>query len=172
MAKYVDADVRLSVADGVLAELPVNRESLGLLLAELEQQDGDLDAAAAVVEHLNPTSVAALSLAELYSLMDRWSEVIEVTEGIENAEDVTALLLVYRGRAFRQLGYHEAAHETLKQALRFRSRQEQILNLARIERGKNYLDQGKRSQARKDFERVLAVDSDFTGIAELLEAAS
>ncbi len=102
------------------AELPVNRDAVGLALAELKQDHGDLEGAIDTVEQLEPTTYSAVSLAELYAQTGRWDDVIELTEGIKNEDDAAALLCVFRGQAFRQQGFHDAAHEALKEALRSR----------------------------------------------------
>lgn len=95
-----------------------------------------------------------------------------MTEGIKNEDDASALLCLFRGRAFREQGYHDAAHEVLKEALRARSRAAPIRHLASAERAQNHLAQGKRSQARKDLERILAEDSDYEGVSEQLATLS
>lgn len=71
--------LELSIA-GVTAELPVNRDAVGLALAELKRDPRDLDGAIDVVEQLEPTTYSAVSLAKLYSQTERW-DVIELTEG-------------------------------------------------------------------------------------------
>jgi tetratricopeptide (TPR) repeat protein len=96
--------------------------------------------------------------------------VIELTEGVKNEDDASALLLVFRGQAFREQGFHDAAHEALKEALRSRSRAPEIRHHALAERAQNYLAQGKKAQARKDLERILAEDSSYEGVRERLAA--
>jgi tetratricopeptide (TPR) repeat protein len=71
--------------------------------------------------------------------------------------------------AFRQQGFHDAAHEALKEALRSRSRAAPIRHLALSERAENYLVKGKKAMARKDLERILAEDSDDANVREWLE---
>jgi tetratricopeptide (TPR) repeat protein len=127
-----------------------------------------LEGAIDVVEQLEPTTYAAVSLAELYAQADRWDDVIELTEGIKNDDHAAALLCVFRGQAFRAQGFHDAAHEALKEALRSRSRAAPIRHLALAERAQNYLAQRKKAQARKDLERILAEDSDYEGVREQL----
>lgn len=80
--------------------------------------------------------------------------------------------LTRRAEAFRAQGHFEAPRESLEEALRSRSRSGELRQAALIERGKVYLDEGKKGMARKDFERVLAENSDFEGLRELLAAAS
>lgn len=65
---------------------------------------------------------------------------------------------------------HGAAHEALTEVLRSRSRAAPIRHLALAERAQNYLAQGKKSQARKDLEHILAEDSSFEGLQEQLAA--
>ena len=168
VSTYLFTRLELSIAQGVTAELPVNRDAVGLALAELKQDDGDLAGAIDVVEQLEPTTYAAVSLAELYAQTGRWDDVIELTEGMKNEDDASALLCVFRGQAFREQGFHDAAHEALKEALRSRSRAAPIRHLALAERAQNYLAQGKKAMARKDLERILAEDSDYEGVREQL----
>jgi len=170
ISTYMYTHLELSIAEGVTAELPVNRDAVGLALAELKQDEGDLEGAIAVVEQLEPTTYSAVSLAELYAQTERWEDVIELTEGITNEDDASALLCVFRGQAFREQGFHDAAHEALKEALRSRSRAAPIRHRALAERAQNYLAQGKRAMARKDLERILAEDSAYEGVREQLAA--
>jgi predicted Zn-dependent protease len=121
-----------------------------------------------VVEQLEPTTYAAVSLTEPYNLTGWYDDAIELTEGVTNEDDASALLLDYRGIAFREHGHHTAAHEALKEALRSRSRAAPIRHLAMLERAKNDVAQGKAGMARKDLERLLAEDSDYEGVRELL----
>jgi tetratricopeptide (TPR) repeat protein len=166
ISTYLFTRLELSVAQGVTAELPVNRDAVGLALAELKQDHGDLDGAIDVVEQLEPTTYSAISLAELYAQTERWDDVIELTEGIKNEDDASALLCVFRGEAFRQQGFHDAAHEALKEALRSKARAAPIRHKAFAERAQNYLAQGKKGMARKDLERILAEDSSYEGVRE------
>jgi tetratricopeptide (TPR) repeat protein len=170
ISTYLRMRLELSIAEGITAELSVNRDAVGLALAELKQDEGDLDGAIDVVEQLEPTTYSAVSLAELYAQAKRWDDVIELTEGIKNEDDASALLCVFRGQAFREQGYHDAAHEALKEALRSRSRAAPIRHHALSERAENYLAQGKRGMARKDLERILAEDSSYEGVREQLAA--
>jgi tetratricopeptide (TPR) repeat protein len=168
ISTYLFTRLELSIAQGVTAELPINRDAVGLALAELKQDHDDLAGAIDVVEQLEPTTYAAVSLAELYAHAGRWDDVIELTEGMRNEDDASALLCVFRGQAFREQGFHDAAHEALKEALRSKSRAASIRHLALAERAQNYLAQNKKGMARKDLERILAEDSSYEGVREQL----
>jgi tetratricopeptide (TPR) repeat protein len=168
MQKYFPAEVEIKITEGVTAHLPVGRDAVGLALAELYQADGEIERATDAVEQLDPTTYAAVSLAELYTQASRYDNVIELTEGIANEDDASALLLVFRGVAFRELGFHDAAHEAFKDALRSRSRTQTIRHHALFERAQNYKAQGKKAMARKDLERILVEDSDYEGVRDQL----
>ena len=167
--KYVRSLIELMIAPGVKVALPIGRDAIGLLLAELQQDADELDRAIETVEHLEPSAPAAVSLAELYSQSGRHDEVIELTNHLENVDDATALLLVYRGIALRETGYLDGSLEAFKEALRPRSRDSVIRNLAYSERARTYVAQGKKAMARRDLERVLAADSSYEGVRDRLD---
>ena len=172
VSTYLTTRLELPIAKGVTAELPVNRDAVGLALAELKQEHDDLAGAIDVVEQLEPSTYTAISLAELYAEIGRWDDVIELTEGMKNEDDASALLCVFRGQAFRRQGFHDAAHEALREALRSRSREAPIRHMALAERAQNYLAQGKKGMARRDLERILAEDSDYPDVREELAKLS
>ena len=162
--------VELPIARGVTAELTINRAAVGLALAELKQLRGDVAGAIDVVEQLEPTTYSAVSLAELYAAAERWDDVIELTNGLANADDASALLLVFRGEALHGQGLFDAAHVALTEALRSKSRADDIRLLALYERARNLISQGKRALARKDLERIIAQNADYADVRAQLEA--
>lgn len=171
--KYLERpEISIPVATGVTAEMPWDRQAMGLFVAELEQASGNLPRAIAVVESLDPTTVAAVSLAELYAEAERWAEVVDLTNGLSNDDVAATFLLIQRGTARREQGYFEAAREALKEALRPRSRPVELRHLALVARGHTYLAEGKKAMARKDYERVLADNAAYPGLQEMLEAAA
>lgn len=159
---------RLAIAPGVVAEMPFGRDLIGLTLAELHQELGNLSAAIDVVEQLEPTTHAAVSLTELYIQVERYQEIIDLTNGIKNEDDSTALLCVYRGVALREQGFCEASRGAFKEALKSKSRDQEIRYLGLSERAYTYLAENKRAMARKDLERILAEDANYTGVRERL----
>jgi tetratricopeptide (TPR) repeat protein len=169
VSKYVDLRLALAVVPGASASLGLDRSSIGLIVAELRQAEGDLAGAIEAVERLEPTSFAALSLAELYCEAERFSEVIELTNGVTNEDDSTAFLCVFRGIAFREDGYFEAARSSFKEALKSKTREAVVRHRALFERAKCYEAEGKRAMARKDLERILAEDAQYEGLREAIE---
>lgn len=169
ICKYMpDSTMGLSLTDQVSVTVQVDRDALGLLLAELRQINDDLTGAIEIVEGLNPTTVTATSLAELYCENGQWEEVVALTDNLRNEDDLTAYLLIQRGIAFREQGFPVAAREAFKEALRVRSRPAELRHLALLERGKTNLADRKKSMARKDFERIIAENSQYPGLDTLL----
>lgn len=167
--KYLpSATFGFSIAEGISVQLPPDRDFIGLLLAELHQEAGDLTATIDTVEQLEPSTISAVSLAELYAAQERWADIIDLTEGLQNEDEAATYLLIQRGTAFREQGFPDAARESFKEALRIRSRPAELRQRAMIERALTYLKEGKRSLARKDFEKVLAENSNYPGLREHL----
>lgn len=166
--KYLQTYVEIHITTGITVHLPVNRDAVGLTLAETYQRTGEIEKAINVVEQLQPTTYSAVSLADLYTEAKRYGDVVELTDGITNEDESTMILLVFRGVALREQGFNDAAHEALKEALRYRTRSAEVRHLALFERSQNYLAQGKRALARKDLERILAEDSTYQGVREAL----
>lgn len=173
ISKYLEApEISIPVATGITADMRWDRQAMGLFVAELEQASGNVTRAIAVVESLEPTTVAAVSLAELYAEAGRWADIVDITNGLTNDDIAATFLLIQRGTALRELGYFEAARESLKEALRIRSRPSELRHLALVARGHTYLAEGKKAMARKDYERVLADNAEFPGLREMLAAAT
>ena len=146
----------------------LGRNLIGLMIAEWRQADGDLNGAVDIVEQLEPTPAAAVSLAELYFDSGRYNDVVELTDGLANTDDVSALLVVYRGTALRELGHHESARLAFKEALKSRSRLSEVRFRALVERALTYHAEGKLGMARKDLDRIRAEDSSYPGLTEAL----
>lgn len=173
ITKYVERpEISIPVAIGITAEMLWDRQAMGLFVAELEQAMGNPQCAIAVVESLEPTTIAAVSLAELYAESERWTDVVDITNGLTNDDVASTFLLIQRGTALREQGYFEAAREALKEALRPRSRPVELRHLALVARGHTYLAEGKKAMARKDYERVLADNAAHPGLQEMLQAAT
>lgn len=171
--KYVSASqCSIDLAPGISATVPFGRLAIGLALAELRQADGELVEAASVIEALDPSVVAAVSLAELYGKLERWNAVVELTDNVTERDDLSIFLLIQRGMALRELRHFDAAREALKAALARRSQPGGLRHLALLERGLTYAAERKRSLAKKDFEKILAEDGKFPGLAEALSSVS
>lgn len=173
MAKYTPGlTLTLDIAEGIKVTLPLGRDTIGLALAEAHQAIGNLVEAVDIVEQVTPTTIAAVSLAELYLELERWDEVIDLTNGLTNVDDAAMQLLTQRAYALREQGSPGAALEALKEALRLRSRPAGLRHRALIIRAMTYHSAGKAALARKDLDKVLAEDATYPGLREAIDALS
>lgn len=169
ISKYAPGlGIVLEIAPGIRVELPLDRDTIGLTLAEAHQRAGALADAVRVVEHVTPSTVAAVSLAELYIAQSRWADVIDLTNGLTNDDEAAMFLLVQRAVALRESGNPDAARDALKEALRVRSRPAALRHAALITRADTYLAEHKLAMARRDLDRVLAEDAGYPGLREAL----
>ena len=72
----------------------------------------------------------------------------------------------------REKGALDAAIEVFKLARAKKDRSEVILNKALFERAQAYEKLGKKAMARKDYEKILATDGSYAGVAEALRGLS
>lgn len=170
MQKYgIGGTAFVSVTPNVVARVPHGNLAAGLLLAEVYQQSGRADEAAELLETLGAIAqhpLFALSLADLYNELRQRDPILRVTDDyVTNTDDPTAQVLVYRGRAFREKGMYVTALETLKEALKSRKRNPEILKQARYERGLVYEAMGSESKARMEFEKLYAADPYYADVA-------
>lgn len=166
---FADSTATVVLTDIISAELPLSRDAIGLMYAELLQAQDRLSEAIDVVEQLEPSTFAAISLADLYAADERWADIVSLTDGLKNDDDFATYLLLQRGAALREQGFNDASRQALKAALAPRRRNESLRHLALIERAKTYAAEGKRSAARKDLEKVLSEDASYPSLRELLE---
>jgi tetratricopeptide (TPR) repeat protein len=173
MTKYkVGGQLKVQITPMVEATMPMSTLSAALMLAELYQHTDKPQRAIELLEslgHLTGQPVFALSLSELYSLAERPDDVLRVSEDFtSNTDDLTAQLLVFRAGALADKGLTDAALDTLKEAMRFRSRETPILHQARYLRALILEKAGRKAQSKKDLERIYAEDPHFHDVAERL----
>lgn len=154
--KYLpDAGLSVAVAAGIMVHLPLQKTSLVLLLAELHQARGEDDRAIAMLEAAEQTTHIRLSLTELLYEGDDFERVLQVTQGVHNDDDVTALMLAYRGRALTELGRHDEAITVLARVLEYPNRAESIKAIALVGRGMIHQARGDNILAENDFTQAL-----------------
>jgi hypothetical protein len=132
--RLAQATVRVDLTDDVHAVVPVSRDAVGLALIACDRSLGRLDAAIEVAEDLDPSVVAALTLADLYLRAGRTLEVIDLTEGVSNTDDAAALLMVQRAAALRACGDEDMAQAVLQDAIRWGLRDSAVRRVALEER--------------------------------------
>jgi tetratricopeptide (TPR) repeat protein len=154
--KYLpDAGLSVEVAAGVVVHLPLQRNSLILLVAELYQARDEDDRAIELLDGAEQTTHIRLSLAELLYESDQFGRVLDVTAGIHNDDDVTALMLAYRGRALTELDRSDEAIATLGRVLEYPNRAASIKAIALVGRGMIHQARGEGILAENDFTQAL-----------------
>ncbi|MGM0608649.1 MAG: DUF4236 domain-containing protein [Candidatus Muiribacteriota bacterium] len=96
-------------------------------------------------------------------------KVIQLTNNIKNESPVHAIVLLYRAKAFKNLKMFTAARDSLTSALRKKKGySDKVLAALRYERGQIYSELNRKTQARKDFEKVYAFNQNYKNIKKYL----
>lgn len=177
--KYeIAAQASLPITHNIFAHVFPRERGTRLALVEIAQLQGRHDDAMAHVARLmeiDPTDpVVLLSFAELAldspedrALMDR---VVRATAHVENETPVDTAILLFRGKALAALDLPDAAIDVFTLANRRRKdRPEALLRQIRYDRAILYEQVGRRTQARREFERLYAQDPSCEDIRERLE---
>lgn len=178
-SKYgISLRMTMPITEEIAAHIRPGRRGLLLGLVEALQEQGEYDEAVRVLRKLtklDPSDpVIKLSLAEL--MMEGYPEdrkvsrrVVEMTGDIQNESSIHAALMLYKGRALRNLGLLTAARDTLTAACRKKkNRSEEVLRAVRYERAMVYRELGRKSRARSELESIFAEDPGYRDVAEHL----
>jgi len=181
-AKYeIAAQASLPITKDIFAHVFPRERGTRLALVEIAQLAGRSRDAMAHLERLmelDPTDpVVLVSFAELAldtpddrALMDR---VVRATVNVENETPVDTAILLYRARAIAALGMSDAAIDVFTLANRRRKdRPDRLLHQIRYDRAVLYDQVGRKSQARREFERLYAADPSFEDVSERLGFAA
>lgn len=169
-SKYLSPVLSLSVSipSYPVARLPFSRALLAVAYAGGLFKTGRNDKALNLADYIKDTVAGQILLVELYDESGYTKQALSVTDNLNNDDEASMLLLVLRGKALAKLGYLDAALEAFKEALRYRSRPDQLKMFAWFNRAQAYANAGKFTQARKDAERVMAEDFGYDGIQDLM----
>jgi tetratricopeptide (TPR) repeat protein len=106
MKKYLKnalISLKIQIVPSLFISAPLDSVGAALLLSEAYQREGRLQDAIDIFEGLDDLGIdpdiAALALAELYLESNQPDEVLRVTDGITNADDVTMRAMVFRAAA-------------------------------------------------------------------------
>jgi len=144
---------RVEVAERIEVPVLFSEESVFLALSHSLRETGHLEAALQTVAMLPPSLPAALARCSLAFSLGRDKEVVVWTEGLLNADDLSAALLLIRSRSLRRLGAHSAAQQALKEILRRRKTDLALRNDALTDRALLVLDNGRKSLNPRDWLR-------------------
>ncbi len=168
--KYLpEAGLSVVIAEGLMVRLPLSRTAIVLLLAELYQSRDRIDDALQALESAETTTHVRLSKAELYLLQNRFDDVIATTEAVVNDDDITALLLAYRGRALHELGRDDEALSAFARVLEYPNRAAAVKALALIGRGSVHRSRGELILAENDFTQALVETPENPEARSLIE---
>lgn len=144
---------RIELAERV--EIPVlfSEESVFLALAHSLRETGRTEAALEALSGLPPSLPLALARSTLALSLGRSRTVIDWTEGLLNADDLSAALLLVRARALRREGRIDAAHQAIAEVLRRRKTHLALRNDALTDRALLLLDSSRRSLNPRDWGR-------------------
>jgi tetratricopeptide (TPR) repeat protein len=144
---------RVEVAERVEVPVLFSEESVFLALSHSLRETGQTEAALEALAMLPPSLPTALAKCALAHTLGRDQEVVVWTEGLLNADDLSAALLLVRARSLRRLGAHAQAHQALKEVLRRRKTSMALRNDALTDRALLVLDNGRKSLNPRDWRR-------------------
>jgi tetratricopeptide (TPR) repeat protein len=173
MEKYLaSTEIDIHITPHVTVTVPVDGLAATLLLVELYQSTRRVREAIALLEEvveLSNQPVLILSLCELYASREIWEGIIDRAQGVEPVDDVTVETAIYYGRAMQEKELHDAAISVFSKALsKKKDRNPELLREAAYWRAISYQEQGKNSQARKEFEILYAEDPNFRDVSQRL----
>jgi hypothetical protein len=144
---------RVEVAERIEVPVLFSEEAVFLALSHSLRETGALEAALETVVSLPPSLPAALARCTVAFSLDRHKEVVVWTEGLLNADDLSAALLLVRARSLRRLGAPASANSALKEVLRRRRTHVVLRNDAMTDRALLVLDNGRKSLNPRDWLR-------------------
>src|SRR6478735_1358290 len=144
---------RVEVAERIEVPVLFSEEAVFLALSHSLRETGQTEAALEALTMLPPSLPTALARCALAYTLGRDREVVVWTEGLLNADDLSAALLLVRARSLRRLGAHEPAQRALKEVLRRRKTSMALRNDALTDRALLALDNGRKSLNPRDWRR-------------------
>jgi tetratricopeptide (TPR) repeat protein len=167
--KYVEPVLlAIPIAPGISFPSNISMDAISIIYAEVLQHQNKQKQAKAVLETVTPNQVTAIALAEVETQLGEYDQVLDLTDNLENEDDATAILLVFRGIALRERDLLTASLETFGKVIRTTSRHQDIRHKALLERAKTHLKDKANAKAKQDLEKILATDYEYPGVMELL----
>lgn len=155
---FPDLRVCTLLAPGVPAVIPLGREAVVLLQAELLSTQGRYLDSVSILTAEPPTALLGLALAATYLAIGQNEAVVTLTDELTNIDDVTALCMVARGVAYRTTGRFDEALEAFDASLSDASRHPGMIVAALEERANLLRLVGDDLAAQADVERILALE--------------
>ena len=157
--KYFDQfRATIPIARGISFSTDYNHSYLTYTYSEILQALGQPQKALEVIQKVPDSEYKNIAILDLRLSLKEYETVIDETNDLENEDDQSAILLIFRAIAYRELKELDLAIETLRIALSKRTRPNDILAFARYERALTYAAMGKKAQAIKDLTNLVASD--------------
>ena len=144
---------RVEVAERLTVPVLFSEESVFLALAHSFRETGRTEAALEALTGLPPSLPTALARCTLALSLGRSRTVIDWTEGLLNADDLSAALLLVRARALRREGRLDAAQQAIAEVLRRRKTHLALRNDAMTDRALLVLESSRRSLNPRDWRK-------------------
>ena len=130
--KYFDQfRATIPIARGITFSTDYNHSYLSYAYSEILQALGQPQKALEVIQKVPDSEYKNIAILDLRLALKDYETVIDETNDLENIDDESAILLIFRGIAYRELKEFDLAIETFKQAMSKRSRSSDILEFAR-----------------------------------------
>ncbi|MFE4195744.1 hypothetical protein ACFRJ9_07760 [Paenarthrobacter sp. NPDC056912] len=136
---------RVEVAERIEVQVLFSEESVFLALSHCLREMGMPESALEAVVGLPPSLPSALARCTAALSLERHRDVVLWTEGLLNADDLSAALLLIRARSQRARGDFESAQVALREVLRRRKTSLVLRNDAMADRALLAVEQGKRT---------------------------
>ena len=171
--KYFDQfRVTIPIARGMTFPTDYNNDYLPYTYSEILQALGQPQKALEIISKAPDSEYKNIAILDLRLALKEYETVLEETNDLENIDDESAILLIFRAIAYRELKEFDLAIETFKLTLAKRSRSSDILEYARYERAVTYIAMGKKAQAIKDLNSLIAKDYNDEAAKKLLKELS
>ena len=144
---------RVEVAERIEVPVLFSEEAVFLALSHSLRETGQTEAALAALAGLPPSLPLALARCSLAAELGRDAEVVADTEGLLNADDLAAALLLVRARSLRRLGAYGASRAALQEVLRRRKTDFTLRSDALTDRTLLLLDAGRKTLGAREWQR-------------------
>ena len=177
MRRYVPGTLTMILPITERSTASINFDSIGaaLILAELYQHLGRKSEAIGVVQRLQQIApndeVIKLSLADLLYDDNDFQGVVELTDGVENPNDMTLAMLHLKAKALANQELIAPAAELLSTCLRRTAgRDPELLKEIRYNRAEAYELLGESRKAKSDWAKLVAEDPFYRDARTRLDA--
>ena len=171
MTEYMSAStVNVAIARGFRATMSL-AEDLTFQLCLIENvQARDSDRALEIAEKLEPSTVAAASLAELYALKSDWEEIVMLASGATDDDDAGRFLSIQKAIALRELGRTDEANDVFAHLVLAGNLSRELRVYAMEEWGKTPKPTSKK--LLRGTKKVIALLSPFTIVEKVAALAT